>query len=258
MSTQKYGWKPDIPDHRDHYFTALAAPSALPPFVDLRKKFPTAFNQLNLGSCTANAIGAAIEFDQIKQGIEIFIPSRLFIYYNERVLEGTIYEDAGATLRDGVKAVNKWGAPPEREWPYITSKFAVKPPSAVYAHAATHRALAYQRVNQDLVSMQSCLAGGYGFVLGFAVYESFESKVVSKTGVVPMPSTSERSLGGHAVIAAGYNDGPTVVNGIPPRHFVIRNSWGPYWGVNGYFFMPYEYLMNGDLAEDFWKISLVQ
>lgn len=252
-----YGWKPDLPDNRDHYFTAVVPPANLPTFVDLTSSFPTVYNQQSLGSCTANAIAGAIEFDQIKQKLPVFIPSRLFIYYNERALEGTVSEDAGAMIRDGVKTINTNGVCPETEWPYAVTKFATKPPTNCFTDALKHKAVSYQRVNQDLTSMRSCLASGYGFVVGFTVYESFESDAVAASGVVPMPTAQESVLGGHAVVAVGYNDGPNTVNGVPSRTFVCRNSWGPSWGKKGYFYMPYEYLTNSDLSDDFWKITVM-
>jgi C1A family cysteine protease len=181
----------------------------------------------------------------------------LFIYYNERVEENTVNSDSGASLRDGVTAVNKWGAPPETEWPYYTSKFTVKPPANVYTDALNYKALSYAAVNQDANTTKACIAAGYGYVFGFTVYESFESEQVAATGIVPMPGNDESVLGGHAVVAVGYNDGPKTVNGIPPQYYVVRNSWGPSWGVKGYFFMPYAYMLDSNLADDFWQITTV-
>ena len=257
----KYGWRPDKPDQRDHSFTAIMAPASLPSFVDLRPQFPAVFNQQQLGSCTANSIAGVVEFDLIKQKILLpgnsYMPSRLFIYYNERVLEGTVSQDAGAEIRDGFKTINKQGVCAESEWPYNVNKFAIKPTAQSYTDALKHKAVAYQSINQDLVSMQSCLAGGYPFSFGFTVYDSFESNAVANTGVVPMPTMLENVLGGHAVAAVGYNSGPSKVNGVPPQTFIVRNSWGPYWGIKGYCFMPFTYLSNVNLSSDFWKVMLM-
>jgi C1A family cysteine protease len=259
LTNKKYGWKPDLPDHRDHRFSLFMAPESLTPFVDLRSSCPTPFNQGPLGSCTANAIAGALKFDQTKQKKStIFTASRLFIYWNERFLEGTVSEDSGAMLRDGIKAVAKWGAPPETVWPYDVNKFATKPSSAAFTVGAQNKALSYQRLNQDIGSFQTCLASGYPFVFGFSVYESFESDAVAASGVVPMPGATEGQLGGHAVMAVGYNAGTTTKNGCPPRHFIVRNSWGPRWGAGGYFYMPFEYLLDNNLADDFWTIKQVQ
>ena len=133
---QRYGWIPDLPDARDHLYAAPMAVVALPLKADLRPNCPPVYDQGQLGSCTANAIGAAIQFDRMKQHLSPdFIPSRLFIYYNERVMEGTVSTDSGAMIRDGIKSVAKQGACPERDWPYDIAKFAMRPPQADYKEA---------------------------------------------------------------------------------------------------------------------------
>src|SRR5208283_609384 len=129
-----YGWVHDLPDARDYAYAAPLNrfPQGLPTSVDLRPDCPPVYDQGQLGSCTANGIAGAIEFDQLKQANKEFTPSRLFIYYNERVIEGTVSQDSGAQIRDGVKSVAKLGAPPETDWPYDVAKFADKPPLTAY------------------------------------------------------------------------------------------------------------------------------
>src|SRR5579871_3976596 len=160
----RFGWQPDLPDHRDQVYSAPPPPAAgLPNSVDLRSACPPVYDQGDLGSCTANAIAAALEFDRKKQKLPDFVPSRLFIYYNERVMEGTVDSDSGAQIRDGIKSVAKLGAPPETEWPYVNieTTFSQQPPAAAYADAKKDRALRYQRVVRTLQQMQGCLASGY-------------------------------------------------------------------------------------------------
>ena len=152
----------------------------------------------------------------------MFAPSRLFIYYNERVIENSVDEDAGAMIRDGIKSVAKEGAPHETLWPYDISKFRNKPTPAAYKDASKHRAILYQRLDQTLQQLKGCLASGYPFVFGFSVYESFESDAVAKTGKMPMPKPKEKQLGGHAVLAVGHD--------TASKRFLVRNSWGPDWG----------------------------
>jgi C1A family cysteine protease len=251
----RYGWIPDLPDVRDRLFRAPRRTGSkakpLPKLADLRKGCPGIYDQGELGSCTANAIAAAVEFDQRKQKIpQPFTPSRLFIYYNERAIGGTIGIDSGAALRDGIKTVAGQGACPESMWAYVEQKFAERPPAPCYKIGKTHPAVNYSRLPQDLGSMKACLAAGYPFVFGFTVYESFESDEAAHTGVVAMPGASETALGGHAVMAAGYDDAS--------GRFLVRNSWGTEWGIGGYFTIPYAYLTNGDLAADFWTIRLVR
>ncbi len=251
-SIRGYGWIPDLPDQRDRIYAApLAEIGPLPRVVDLRSGCPAVYDQGALGSCTANAIAGALEFDQIKQRqADEFVPSRLFIYYNERVIEGTVDEDSGAMLRDGIKSVAKQGAPHEPLWPYLLAKFRAKPSAAAYRDALKHQAILYQRVTPLLDQMRGCLASGFPFVFGFAVYESFESAAVARSGTVPMPSAGERQLGGHAVLCVGYEE--------VTRRFLARNSWGAAWGMKGYFTMPYDYLLDQNLSDDFWTIRLVE
>jgi C1A family cysteine protease len=244
-----YGWIPDVPDQRDHVFAA-APVAALPPSVDLRRGCPPVYDQGQLGSCTANAIAAAIQFEQIRQKKpKPFAPSRLFIYYNERVMEHTVGQDAGAQIRDGIKSVNHIGACPETDWPYVIASFTRKPPTRAFKDAPLGKAVSYQRVVQTLDQMKGCLAAGFPIILGISVYESFESPQVAKSGVVPMPAHSEKLLGGHAILSVGYDDAK--------QRFIMRNSWGTSWGIQGYFTIPYPYLTDSNLCDDLWTIRMV-
>ncbi len=248
---RSFGWLPDVPDSRDHSYAApLEWIAKLPAKVDLRSQCPDIYDQGQLGSCTANAIAAAMEFEQIKQKEKYFMPSRLFIYYNERVMEHSVSSDSGAQIRDGIKSVGKQGDCPEKLWQYDIAKFAQKPSESCYQNAVKHKVVLYQRVSRLANQMKGCIASGYPFVFGFSVYESFMTQAVAKTGHASMPGPDERMEGGHAVMAVGYDD--------ENRFFIVRNSWGPGWGMKGYFTLPYEYLENENLADDFWTIRIVE
>jgi C1A family cysteine protease len=175
--------------------------------------------------------------------------SRLFIYYNERALEGTVGEDAGAAIRDGVKTLVKQSVCGEAAWPYKINQFTQKPSPACYRQALNHQVTSYHRVT-SLKEMRMCLAEGYPFVFGFSVYAAFESDEVAKTGVLDLPQPDEKNLGGHAVCAVGYNDASS--------RFLVRNSWGADWGMSGCFTMPYAYLDDRNLSDDFWTIRMFE
>lgn len=250
------GWRPDVPDIRDFpYCFRLGCLEQRPSSVDLSSKCPAVYDQATLGSCTANAIGAAYQFCQDKQSPPLrraflsWVPSRLFIYFNERAMEGTINVDAGAQLRDGIKSVVAQGVCPEKIWPYDISKFTKRPPVKCYDAALKDQVLQYSRIT-TIFAMKDCLAAGFPFVFGFSVYESFMSQATATTGLATMPKSSERLLGGHAVMAVGYDD--------VAQMFIVRNSWGTRWGKAGYFFMPYAYLESRELSDDFWTIRMVE
>jgi len=158
-------------------------------------------------------------------------------------------EDAGAMIRDGVKSLVNLGVCSEKKWPYVITQFTKKPSGACFKEAGRHKVTSYHRI-LTLQQMKQCLAEGYPFVFGFTVYASFESQAVANSGIVPMPAPGEKVVGGHAVLAVGYDDNK--------QQFIIRNSWGTNWGIAGYFMMPYAYLTDSNLADDLWTIRMVQ
>jgi C1A family cysteine protease len=249
-----YGWKPQQDDVRDldydksYLARKLGPPRLLPPSVDLRPFEPPVFDQGQLGSCTANATCAAAEFlgFRVKKAIPL---SRLFLYYATRAAEGTITEDAGAELRDVIKVGHQRGICAETVWPYDENRFADAPPPAAYAEAMTRLFTAYYSIddNTRAKGVKTALADGLPVIFGFSVYDAFESDAVAVTGKVPIPLPSDRPVGGHAVLAVGYDDGTNDV--------IVRNSWGPNWGDKGYFRMPYDYIFDPTQANDFWVLT---
>lgn len=247
-----YGWKPDLPDVRDkklifrqHHLNQLKTK------VDLRNDFPAIYTQGSLGSCTANAICGSFVFDQMKQNLPLFDPSRLFLYYNERDRENSTQIDSGASIRDGIKSINKTGLCEEKLWPYQIDYFKTKPSSNCYKEAKFHKCIRYKRLKNDLKQLQVCLSLGKPFVFGFGVYDSFDDPTIwnPKVDEMPIPnSRKETLLGGHAVVAVGYSN--------RRKAFLIRNSWGEEWGMKGYFLMPYKFITS-EQCSDFWVLETV-
>ena len=243
---QRYGWKPSIPDLRDHIADAseLAVQDEVDPRGDL---FPV-FDQGQLGSCTANAVAAAVEYDAKLNGSDPGALSRLWIYYYERKIEGSpADQDTGAYGRDGFKVCKTLGVPLEKDWPYDIAKFSEPPPADLADEARQHKISNYRSVPRNLDSMKAVLSNRQTIAFGFTVYESFESPEVAKAGVVPMPSRNEKTLGGHEVLLVGYLKDQT-------NYGLVRNSWGDGWALAGYFLMPWAYILDANLASDFRTI----
>lgn len=279
MGNHAYGWIKQSVDERDVKLTRpVALKTDLPPSVDLRPQMPPPYDQGQLGSCSANAIAAAVEYYCIKTDYKWkFTPSRLFMYYNERALEGTIDQDAGAELRDGLKSLNLNGICPETEgdgtkpdwlWPYSDGPdlFKQKPPEACYKDSVLHEALKYEAVPPNAAAVMTVLAAGIPIIFGIPVYSSFESASVAACGVVPLPSSRDQLQGGHAVLAVGYFNKlpPTVLAAAKKArrtvaggaYVLVRNSWGSDWGDGGYFYLPLSAYMC-KLGDDFWALEAV-
>lgn len=252
-ATRYYGCLRDRYDSRDlHLADHHDLPAAVPPRVDLRETGyldDPVFDQGQLGSCTANAIAAALMYTQRATGLpEHVTPSRLAIYYGERVIEGTVDQDSGAELRDGLKVVaGSPGYVDETEWPYDIAQFAVEPPDAVAVDEAKDRATKYMRVLVDPGALKQTLSAGFPVAIGFDVFPGIESDQAAQTGVVPMPGQHEQSIGGHAVLLVGYDDAKAL--------WVFRNSWGRNWGDGGYGYLPYGYPDSPAFGSDFWVIT---
>ena len=241
---RRFGWLPDVPDVRDFKYKKIKPRIVkLPETTDLREFCSPVEDQGNLGSCTAQAIVANVELLQVKNGAPFADLSRLFLYYNERKMEGTVLWDNGAYIRDGIKSSIKDGICTEKHWPYVVRKFRHRPTKPCYKDALTRQAISYFRL-ETLHDMRTCLADGFPFVFGFSVYENFMTKDVEKSGIAKMPEGA--LLGGHAILAVGYDDNAEML--------LFRNSWGRKWGMEGYGLLPYGFLTDRDLSDDFWTI----
>lgn len=254
------GWKRDATDTRDHQFSlkiphGLAA-AKLPAKLDLRPQCPPIRDQGSAGSCTAHALSALVEFNETKKAAKPhqFTPiSTLFEYYVTRKIEGTVSEDSGASIRDSVKAAVKYGVVAEAEYPYNTNLLFQAPPATLYTTAKSHEVTSYHKIaDGDLHTMKSALNQGYLVEYGFSVYSYFMSAQMAQTGILLPPGPSESQEGGHAQALVGYDD--NMKSGVHTGFFIVRNSWGN-WGLQGYYFVAYDYLANTKLASDYWIVE---
>jgi len=240
------------PQYEDFSHMHMAAVSttgpAQPTTVDLRAKLPPVWDQGNIGSCTAFALcGCFSKCDKS------FDASKLFLYYNERYLDSLQGDNApgiddGSTISQGVSALRKYGVCSTSKWPYVTSLVSTKPSQAAYTEGLLHQALTVSNIRQDLTQLKGCLQAGFPFAVGIVVFSSF---FPDAQGVIPMPKLDTDSvLGGHALCVVGYDD--------VKQCFLVRNSWGPTWGINGHCYIPYTYILDLTLATDTWKLVSVE
>jgi C1A family cysteine protease len=253
---RRYGWKRDLPDYRDRCM-AVRAPVGLPEKAELpRPLLASIRDQGDLGACTGFATRTALRFVKAKEGEPFTGLSPMFIYYNGRVIEDTVEEDAGCEIRDVIKGVVRLGAAPEADYPYDTSKFTQKPPEQAYTNARQDIVDSYARVPQTIASLKHCIVQGFPIIFGFSVYANIDDEQVREHGLLGMPRG--RMDGGHAVCAVAYDDDKVIEN--HPGAFLFANSWGKEWGCEhagskGYCWIPYNYIGNDDLAADFWTIK---
>lgn len=258
---RRYALRQQINDLRDfRYSSTHSSATPIQPHVltsiDLSADMPHALDQEDIGSCAANAASNALRYCLRREGKAEFQPSRLFIYFFTRKLMGEPEgSDSGCSLRDVCRSLALFHVCPETAWPYDpspSSRFALHPDAIALAAAAQHVKLAYHAVALDTAHIASCLHEGHPIIIGITLFSSFESQHVAETGIVPMPDTAnEEMLGGHAVLLVGVD--------FESKHFKVLNSWGASWGVGGYFFLPFEYLLDASLCQGgLWTFRLFE
>jgi len=210
-------------------------------YIDLRPKFNEIFDQGKIGSCTANALTSIFEYDKTN-----FKGSRLFLYYNERIYINETHKDEGAYLSDGIISLKSQGICEEKYHPYIISNVFKEPSKEAYENAKRYYVLEAFNISNDINEIKNWLIRNEPIAIGIAIYSNFMN---SKTGIIGIPKETDDYMGGHAVIICGFDD--------KNKRFIMRNSWGIYWGDKGYFYLPYDYISNKELCGDLWIITRV-
>lgn len=236
-------------DERDRIYgaTSVVNPNAV---IDFSPQLGEVYDQLGVNSCTANAIAALYFYTTRKEYKKDFVPSRLGLYYDQRVFGGNVDKDNGSNYRMSFKVCTKIGLYPESMWPYDPKKVFTKPPANCYKEAVKHQTLVYEAVPQKLESVCNALNYGYPVAFGFKVYTSFLSASTAATGIVNVPFPSDKECGSHAAVIVGYN--------AKKRTFLVRNSWGKTWGQKGHFTMPFDYVLHPKLANDLFIMKKVE
>lgn len=262
----KLGYVKDVPDSRDYIYEPMPLkqvvkprfrqnpqprfrPVAPPVKSSLQSTLAPVLDQGNLGSCVSNAVSNTMKCIDIKnnRSNRVGLYSRLFNYYNTRILENSVFNDDGCQIRNAVKVINKIGSTDEIIWPYTISKFRDKPTQTAYSDAVTKKITKYRRVNQTRTDIKSCINSGYPVIIGFLCFSSMFTLNAFNTGNIPMPKRGEQIYGGHCVIIVGYNDATQTYD--------FQNSWGTSWGNQGFGTIPYAFIENPNYATDFWMVE---
>jgi C1A family cysteine protease len=253
----KYNLRRD-PEFKGQRYRTMHRPVKRPAVVDLRHRLPPCFDQGEEGSCGPNSASGLMCFlhpEMAKVGF-----SRQQIYYNVRELEGDVGQDAGVQTVDLFKVLQSTGAAPENLWPYVPANLTTSPPPDVIEAAHKYKIRTYSQLASE-EDMLDCLAEGFPFILGFSVYQSFESEELAMTGVMTIPQSGQL-LGGHDVLVVGYDTNFTShldfkksnlhPDQVEHTMLIVRNSWGTNWGLNGYFYMPISWATNTSTGGDMW------
>ena len=253
MQKHIYNLQKDTINEADHTLSInlrVTSTPSQPLNIDHRSTCPDVYKQGSIGSCSAQVLCCVFYHNLKKFHYDnIFNPSRLFLYYNTRAMKHSIDYDNGGSIRDALKAFHEYGICPETSWEYDIDNLKITPPEEAYLFAQDYTGIIYARVPQILNQLKQCLIDGYLFVFGMAVHSNFESQIVETTGRgLQQPTINDIYLGGHAACAVGFNENERV--------FIVRNSWGTEWGDQGYFYMPYDYILNPNLVFDIWTFRL--
>tara|TARA_B110000208_G_C11799546_1_gene441260 strand:- start:2051 stop:2863 length:813 start_codon:yes stop_codon:yes gene_type:complete len=248
IDTKMYGWIPDHPNYNDNTYDAPIKNLLINRKIDLRLNCPGICNRKNIGSSVAHAICYVYEYNIIKHDMNnIFIPSKLFLYFNQRLLKHTQEFDCGSSIRDGLSILDKIGICSEVVYPYDISLIYDKPSDEIYEEASHNKGIEYYKIKPIITNIKTLLQDSIPIIFGFGIYSSFENQVSDNGFTIKIPQENEKFIGGSCGVCVGFND--------EKQAFIIMNSKGVEWGDKGYFYMPYLYLTNNNLCSNFWIIK---
>lgn len=261
LMARQYGWRRPLPSPNrplmNIVMPQMVLSQPLPRKFSLKKGMPNPYDQLDLGSCSGNTLARMVAYRLIKSKQITLIqsntpggtPSRLMIYFGARRREGTIPVDVGCAIIDCTRELHQKGSCMEEVWPYDVTKFAIEPPASAYRAARNDLVKDYAVIAiDDHVSKKMALFGDYPVGQGFTVFAALESAEVARHGKLPLPSATDEALGGHAITITGWDDDMQI--GSHKGAWEVCNSWSRAWGLEGYFWAPYAYFDNPNLADD--------
>jgi len=257
MKTFKTNYKRDPVDERDFKLTSsfkniLEAETQLPEKVDHTDGMSPVKDQGQLGSCVGFAVAAMKEWQEKHEHEEelakgkrgkkkIYDYSEAWIYWNAKKLDPWGILDEGTSIRYAMKVLQRIGVPTEKGWPYkdVNDLDDIGEPKR-WANLVSRWALidSYWRID-TLTELRLALINGPVPIGIPCFYEFF---FVDRDGFVPYPADPNQMYGGHAVCAVGYNNKTKLIK--------FKNSWGSYWGSEGYGYLPYDYI--DDFLWDAW------
>lgn len=246
---RSFGWvRERFRDPRDVLYSVSPTVIAKrPPALNLRERWKTdPWDQLSLGRCGPMSAKSELLYDQEQTPAPDILPSSLYIYYNTRVLMGTVNYDSGVSNRELCKALAQYGWCSEAAHTEDIKRFKEVPSQAAYAEGATRKVTRYERVTQSIEGMEGAIAQFDPFIFGCNWYASWETSAIARSGNLTVTGRSDRILGGHDVVVCGYDS--------VKRVFLFRNSWGTGWGDQGYGSIPYDQALDPRKANDFWTL----
>lgn len=226
--------------------------------VDLRNNTPPIYGKefpqlqhltndnVDLMFATPNAIISVCEYLNNKHGKNTAPLSKMFVYYNAKDNRGVINKDIPVSFIDCIETIKSFGICTEESWPYDIEKSNLIPIKECFEEAKKYKYFSFYKLDQDEIILKKCIANGEPFFFGLNIYQNFLN--LKNTSMLETPKEGDQQLGEYATACFGYDDNK--------KAFLCRGSFGNLWGENGYFWIPYDYVLSSE-CNNFWIISLI-